>query len=369
MRVIVYPGVSIEDIDMAVHQLPDHLSVPAAWARSVVFDDTVTARDLSYSIAVGWLSAQRDAALDGQDLLVADNGLRMALGMSRRDKAAVEENRVFRTSAATMTAAGLQAPTPIPSLTWITTDSGGVRVHRRGMRVQGDGQLQWRVPAPVSAAMRVGDGDNAVEMPWSLLQAARNKMAMVVMLRLLAMVRDDFMADRVVETEPGKLKVLVPWPDLVASLGLPAKSEPKETMRRFLAPAIAEINEHTAYTVTIAEHRVRYRAGPRKGQDGPLQGMMISVSYPVSEPPVAFPAPRVPYSPWKPAPLFHKPAKPQEPAPAFVDDIVPFPDDDDAWDPLDDVDDDAIPSGRPAADVPVSPAPVKRRFGIKRTDS
>lgn len=356
---------------MPVHLIPDRLAVPAAWAAAFTVDSNLTARDLSYSLAVGWLAAQRDPSFDGQDILLGDNGLRMALNRSRRDKAATEDARVFRTSAAKASVPSTEDPVAVPSLSWETTYSGGIRVHRGGMRTMGDQQLQWHVPAAVAAAMRVKDGEPSVELPWALVQNARNRMSVIVMLRILTVLADEQVKQQMEYQVPRYRHASMRFQldKLLAWFGLPTDSEVKEVMRKHLVPATAEILEHTGYRVTIEEHRTVYKRGPRAGKEGPLRGMIVNIAYPVIKTPLAYPKPRLPGTAWKPEPKFHKPAKPQEPAPAIIHDIVPFPDDDDDWDPLDDADDDAIPSGREQTDVPVSPAPVKRRFGIKRLDS
>lgn len=339
---------------MPVHQLPDRLAVPVAWARTFTVDGKLSARDLSYSIAVGWLAAQRDPSMDGQDIFLGDNGLRLALQRSRRDKADVENARVFRTSAAKAKADGIQQPAPIPSLTWLTTFSGATMVHRAGIVRDGDRQLQWQVPAPVVASMRVNADDASVELPWTLVQHSRNRLTVIVMLRLLAM-----LADNGRDLVGSRYSTLVPFADLVASLGLPAKSEPKETMRRFLAPAMAEINAHTGFVFSIAEKRTRYRSGPHAGKEGPLQGISIDLAYPAITTPLAYPAPRKPGHPWKPAPRDSKPAKPPVAPPAEIDNVTVLPDDDD-----DDMFGTPIPSGRITRPVAVSP---DAKPGVVRT--
>lgn len=100
---------------MTVHLLPDRLTVPLTWASTFTVDGKLSARDLSYSLAVGWLAAQRDPSEDGKDIFLGDNGLRMALGRSRRGKQDEENGRVFRTVDAKVQTAGID-PVALPSL-------------------------------------------------------------------------------------------------------------------------------------------------------------------------------------------------------------------------------------------------------------
>lgn len=317
---------------MPVDQIPSRLTLPLSWASTVLVDGKTTARDLSYSMTVAWLSAQRPEAEDGKDIFVGDNGMRMALGMARRDKATTESLRVFRTVESKMTAAGIVKPAKMPSLGITPTDSGGIRVERSGMRIHGDAQLQWSVPAEVSASMRVRAGEPTIELPWTLMQEARTKVTVFLMLRLLSMAAGWQWGDNPASMKGDRLEALVALPAVLTALGLPARSEPKEVMRKHLVPAAAEIGAHTGYRVSITEQRTRYRRGPMAGKEGPLQGLSITLDIPATQDPLAFPAARVPYAPWKPAPKFHRPAKPQEPAPAFIDNVATIPVDDDDGD-------------------------------------
>lgn len=350
---------------MTVHLIPDRLSLPAEFAGTFTVDGSVTARDLSYSLTVGWLAAQRDPALDGEYLFLGDNGLRLALARSRRDKAKIEDDRVFRMTEAKAKAAGIDEATTIPSLTWQETFSGAIRVHRAGIVRNGDRQQQWSVPAAVAASMRVGADDAVVELPWSLVQHARNKVTVILMLRLLAMVSDDYMADRVVGHGDRKLSLLVPFADLVASLGLPAGSMPDRTMKRILGPAAEEINEHTDYIVRITEKRTRYLKGPHAGKEGPLRGIAIDVAYPVITTPLAYPEPRQPGTAWKPKPKYSKPAKPPVAPPAIVDNVVIMPDDEDEEIPIVRQN----PPGRITRPVPGSPGANFGGFGALRSNT
>lgn len=311
---------------MTLERIPHRLTIPARLAATMAVAGDLSARDLSYGLATLWLAAQDAAYPETGYTLVGDNGLRQAMARSRRDRRDVEVGRVARLSAAQVTAAGIAEPVAMPSLMVKRFGSGGVFVHTSGIRAQGDAQQQWFADPGLVEAMRVVDGEPVVELPRALLQQARCRMSVPLMLRLLAWIERQPNADWIVERHPGKLTLLVPWQDLVEQLGLAAKSEPKMTMRKLLGPAMAEINQHTPYALTISERRTVYRAQPKTAsravREGRLQGILVDIEYPLAQDAIAYPGPRQPGTPWKPKPKSAKPPKPAVAPPAVIDNVA-----------------------------------------------
>lgn len=351
---------------MSLDRIVDSIPIPVSVARTFVIEGDHTARDLSYGLVAGYLAGQRPEAQDGTPVIIGGNALRYALARTRRSRRVIENRRVFRMREAAIVADGLEEPATLPALGVMIQGSGNPLVMRSGIKIAGDAQQQWYVPAELAAAMR---GSETVDLPFTLVQHARHRSSVPVMMRLLAWLAG---------TDPAYVKarenrwqadmfdgehvvIEVPTADLLASLGATG-TKPAVVMARMLEPAAAEITKLTGYRVAFAEVRTTYRAtASRPAREGRLMAIRIEIDVPLMITRPARPVARVPGKPWKPQPKWHKPPKPVEPAPAIVADIAI--DDDDDFDPYDFTDE---TPGQPEPPVPPSGEPRRSRFGGQR---
>lgn len=249
--------------------LPDRLTLPLNFARAARFVGDLSARDQSYALAVGWLAAQRNPRDDDQPILVANNGLRHALGRSRRDNIDVEEQRLERLDAG-------EIETPhgrigLPNLRY-----------RGGLPVDGDTQQTWHLDSRLPFSMRVGIfTEEVVELPTSLLQHARHKETLTVMLRLLAWIEGHHDKKWLVEREDRFRVFRIAPEDLVLELGLMGRTFPSHLIERILEPAASEISEHTGYEMGVHAIRTAYRS--RNGRTGKVKFVEIRVAIPELE--------------------------------------------------------------------------------------
>lgn len=353
---------------MSLDRIVDHIAIPLTVARSLVVDGPHTARDIAYAMTAAYVAAGRQEADDGKPVSIPGNGLRYALGRSRRDRADIENGRVYRMSDATVRVDGIDGPAPLPSMRVHRFESGQPLVLRAGLVEHGDRQQQWHVDPALADAMRPGDGEPVVELPWTLVQGAKHKATLPIMLRLLAWIvdadpkwirkRENRWKDD--QHDGGHLVLQVPYAAILDSLGLTAKSKGAVVMARMLEPAAKEITKLTGYRVRFSEVRTIYRPDATGlAREGRLQAIKVEIDVPATITKPARPVARMPGAPWKPAPKFHRPAKPPEAPPAIIDNITPFPDDDD-W-PEDEI-------NEPVLHTSLPPTTERRGFGSKRTN-
>jgi hypothetical protein len=241
--------------------VPEQIPVACDVASRFRVSGDVTARDLSWSI----LLMHQAAELDGHgEVMLRDNATRHALGLSRRDRIEVEEQRWRRLRGCRIN--GRPAPT--------------VRFERA---LDGT-EWPWRhkeddhIPVVVDEALLEqwqGDGYDTVFFPLRLLQQAKSAYSIIMMLRALAWSTGDY-SKRVLVRRDGRSVTLrhslADWADM---MGVTSKTWHRRLVDEILIPAAEEITEITDWTVSIT---------PRVAHTGRIRDVEITIVDPVEDP-------------------------------------------------------------------------------------
>jgi hypothetical protein len=262
-----------------VTMIPDRLTISLPTAATVVFDPELSARDVAHAVLVAWLAGQQGAA-DG--ITLGRNQLKLALGFSRSGSIAYEEDRAFRLSAGWVRTG--DGEFHAPALPTSHLMDGRMTVHRGGMRVGGDSQQRWRVDPGLARAFGPADDGDAVELPMALLQSARSRWTVPIMLRALCWI-GGWIDPRFIATRTDRrLLVRLPIEEAIDRLDLDEDVELALVMRDMLEPAAADISRCTSYGMRVRLVRSSYRARPDQPR---RQGKPAAIEFDIGVPEMA----------------------------------------------------------------------------------
>ncbi|MBU1336035.1 MAG: hypothetical protein KJ944_08575 [Alphaproteobacteria bacterium] len=155
--------------------LPDYLAVPleAAAYFHAIGDAGLSGRDIAYAVSALWLAANTDCLQetgDGTMYRIPDNGLRHAMGLTRRESIDTDDDRHKR----------------LARTTFKTPTKGDVRAPVSPLRHNLDDKRTWFIPRDLVDAWTVRDGEPVVYLPLMLLQQAKSRFSVEAYLHAMA---------------------------------------------------------------------------------------------------------------------------------------------------------------------------------------
>lgn len=153
--------------------LPEYMPVPLQAAADFhVVGDNLSGRDVAYSVAALWLAANTACRqTEGKDFFrIPDNGLRHAMGLTRRESIDQDNARTARLKKTSIRAGGLDLQAP----------------HAQD-RHNLDDKRTWYVPPTLQTAWTVKDGEAVVWLPRALLMKAKSRFSVEAYLHAMAL--------------------------------------------------------------------------------------------------------------------------------------------------------------------------------------
>lgn len=230
--------------------LPSQLDVPISTAARLEFEGVgLTARDVSYALAVAWLAARiqpEDGTLD--HYRIADNRLRATLGRTRRNAIEVEEARFDRLRAATIRIGDVVMPAP----TLMYRNDAPVRSNL-------DDELTWVVSGELVDHFR--HSQDHIMLPLRLLADARNRPTIEVVMKLLAQHAVGEGEKGTFSWSPDRVAIRMTFPELGSFLGIDA-SRPSVVMQRHLDPVVKDAFDAAGITFQYEARRAATLRNP-----------------------------------------------------------------------------------------------------------
>jgi hypothetical protein len=215
--------------------LPDHLFIADTVAASLVFDPALTARDRAIMLAVSWYAGQHPPADGEEEVMVPELGFRRALGDMRRPDAGKEFARYARLEHAT-----LRGDETVPDLNeGVLVPTVAAKDRRRTQK----GNRPWLLEPGIVRTFTPEPGDVTVGVPLVILQRARSRYTLQLLLHLLAWGSGNHPAGWLRRRTFGHRVLRVPLKAILADLGIDPKKKPADVIRNDLLPAIDEIRQ------------------------------------------------------------------------------------------------------------------------------
>lgn len=243
--------------------LPEHITIPAAFASALEIGAELTAIDLATFLIVGWYAARRD----GEQVDIPEKALRQALfGPGRAPDGKRDGERLARLAAAQIFAderfPDLETGVPAPTI------EHGMR------RILVDGSQRWTVDPALRAAFRSAEDEEVIQVPTEMLRRARCRFTTLLYIKVAAWVAGELDRKWIRRATEDKLLLRMPLQAIREAVGF--EGDPSELQRYVLAPAFAEINTLTDLYLDA----VLIRAPSRRGI-GKVMGVDLLIGRPV----------------------------------------------------------------------------------------
>lgn len=239
--------------------LPPFLEIPFTVAAGAEFVGRhLSARDISYAMAVAWLAA-RTKPEEGTDdhFRIPDNRLRASLGRNRRNSIDVETDRFFR-----MRDAVIRLDNDLPMPTVMFRNDIPVRSNL-------DDELTWVVSPALVDLFRPGEA--AVMLPTALLANARHSSTVELVMRLLAAHVRGPDGGNVVAWSMDRIGLRMSFEELTTRFHIPADTQPGVVIKRYLEPAASDAFNAAGISIEIEARRTYTHRNPK----GKLRDVLI----------------------------------------------------------------------------------------------
>jgi hypothetical protein len=298
--------------------LPEVIEMPIETAAAIRFDPLLTARDRSLQIVVGWWAGQRRPP-EGEYSVMVPDSIRRTITDHRRIPRARRvamwerfDNSVVSSDETMLDLMdGVPGPTTQPRHRAVKFDRSGPE----------GGKREWLVEREVVEAYLVHVGDEVVEVPTLVLERARCRYTLPLLLRVLAWGSGRHATSWRRWEKEDHYVLRIKLDEFRDELGTDPSKPAAEILRKELEPAIAELQLLTDFAVDI---QAWHAPSLKKKYGGRVMGfnMIVPKIAPVTSsaglplPPEATPAEVIP--------LHDRPFGRHDPALDATDEDLPF---------------------------------------------
>ena len=249
--------------------LPDVIPLPRGFAAGLTIEGSyISARDLSYALAVAYLASQVKPEPGTRDhYRIPDNRLRGTLGLSRRDTVEVEEGRFRRLRDARFV---LDVPIPMPT----TMFRGDAPV-----RANLDDELTWIVDPRLIDLVTVTKGTPTVGLPLRLLVGARVRWSIELYLKLVAQHALGNDGPGIVAWGDDRIALRLSVDEICARFHLPV-TQGSQLIQRYLEPAVDDLFDAAGVSLEVETRRSVTRRNPK----GRIRDITVFMRFPAESP-------------------------------------------------------------------------------------
>jgi len=231
--------------------LPHILEIPRTIAAGMYIPtQSITARDLSYALAVGYLAARLEPVHFDNHFRIPDNRLRGALGLSRRDKKSTENARYIRLAKAKWE---FEYPLPMPTV-----------MFRNGYPVRAnlDDELTWVVD-PLVREKFIGDPDDVmIQVPRTVLQKCRVRFSIELFMKMMAQHARGPDSPGTIIWEKDRIGLQLTVDEICRRFHLP-KMSGSTLVQRHLEPCVKDLWEAAGVNLEIEVRRTATKRNPK----------------------------------------------------------------------------------------------------------